>query len=164
MTLSIEYIIVGIAWVTTALALWRCVPRDKHNLRKAQVIFLFTQSVTWFFGLMVSEWGLITYPVHEFEHVANTSFTFEFFVYPSICVVYNLYFPEAQSYMGKFLYTAAYTTPITVLEVLFEKYTALIKYIHWAWYWTWITIFLTFCLSRAYNKWFYNDYSAKKQP
>lgn len=164
MTLSIERIIVGAAWVAMIWALWRWVPRDSHSLRKAQVAFIIKQTMTWLFGLMVAEWGLITYPVHEFEHAANTSFTFEFFVYPGICVFYNLYFPETQSYAGKFLYTAAYATPITVLEVFFEKYTDLIEYLHWTWYWTWITLFITFCMSRMYVKWFFSDYDVKEQP
>lgn len=157
MTLSMEHLIVGIAWATTILALWRWVPRDRHSLRKAQVAFLFMQMETWLLGLMVAEWGLITYPVHEFEHASNTSFTFEFFVYPALCALYNLYFPEANGYAQKFLYTATYTTCIAVLEIIFENYTALIKYIHWTWYWTWISLFLTFALSRAYVKWFYSE-------
>ena len=162
MEISLEHIILGVSWLATILALWRWVPKDGHSLRKAQVAFFCKQAITWLFGLMVVEWGLLSYPIHEFEHATNTSFTFEFFVYPAICVLYNLHFPENQGYVTTFLYTAAYCSGITILEVLLEKYTLLIHYIYWTWYWTWITLFLTFCLSRTYVKWFYHGYDHKK--
>ncbi|SMD13767.1 CBO0543 family protein [Sporomusa malonica] len=158
MTFSMERIIIGVAWVITALALWLWIPRDRYSLRKAQVAFFFMQMVTWIFGLLVVEWGLIEYPIHEFEHANMTSFTFEFFVYPVICTFYNLYYPETQRYFYEFWYTVLYCTPITLLEIILEKYTELIGYIHWAWYWTWITLFLTFRISRAYIKWFYSSH------
>jgi hypothetical protein len=164
MTLTIDRIIVGTAWVVTILALWRWIPRDRHSLRKAQVAFLFKQMITWIFGLLVVEWGLLSYPIHEFEHASKTSFTFEFFVYPAICTFFNLYYPEYQSYFYQFLYTAAFCTPITILEVLLERYTELIRYNQWTWYWTWITLFLTFRLSRAYVKWFFSIPDTPKQP
>jgi hypothetical protein len=164
MKLTIEHIIVGAAWVLTALALWRWVPRDRNGLRKAHVAFFFKQMITWLFGLLVVEWGLILYPIHEFEHANMTSFTFEFFVYPAICTFYNVYYPATQSYFQEFLYTALFCSPITLLEVVLEKYTDLIHYNQWTWYWTWITLYLTFRMSRAYVKWFYSNPDTPHQP
>lgn len=163
MSLTIEHLILGAAWLLTALALWRWVPRTPAALRKAQVAFLIKQLMTWLFGLVVVEWGLLSYPIHEFEHANKTSFTFEFFVYPAICAIYNIHFPSNRSYLYKFLYTAAFATPMACLELLLEHYTLLIRYIHWSWYWTWLTLLATFCLSRTYVKWFFRD-TIPKQP
>lgn len=161
MTFLMERIILGAAWLITVLALWLWIPRDRYCLRKAQVSFLSVQMMTWIFGLIVVEWGLIEYPVREFERANMTSFTFEFFVYPAICVFYNMYYPENQSYFYELCYTALYCTPITLLEIILETYTALISYIHWTWYWTWLTLFLTFRLSRIYLKWFYGNHNSQ---
>jgi hypothetical protein len=52
-------------------------------------------------------------------------------------------------------YFAAYCSIMTLLEVLIGHYTQLIHYIKWTWYWTWISLFLTFYISRLYYVWFF---------
>lgn len=36
----------------------------------------------------------------------------------------------------KFIYIASYTGIKTLIEALLEKYTNLIKYVNWQWYWS----------------------------
>ncbi|NLU27053.1 MAG: hypothetical protein GXX00_07915, partial [Hungateiclostridium thermocellum] len=55
----------------------------------------------------------------------------------------------------RILYYFIYTAAITVFEVILEKYTQNIKYINWTWYYTFLSVYLTFFLSRAYFKWFF---------
>jgi len=71
------------------------------------------------------------------ENATKASFTFEYFVYPSICVIFNLYYPERKSLFKRILYYFIYTAAITVFEVIF------------------LSVYLTFFLSRAYFKWFF---------
>ncbi|HEY8909649.1 MAG TPA: CBO0543 family protein [Desulfosporosinus sp.] len=53
------------------------------------------------------------------------------------------------------MYYFYFCTIMTILEALCEKYTNIIKYIHWTWYLTWITFFITFFISRNYYLWFF---------
>src|SRR5699024_10269989 len=108
-------------------------------------------------ALVFVEMKLIKYPVRLFDYASKASFTFEFFVYPAICAIFNVHYPEGKGKIVKFGYYALYTTVITVTEVIIEINTDLIEYIHWSWYWTWITLFTTFFLARSYYKWFFKN-------
>jgi hypothetical protein len=105
--------------------------------------------------LLVVEFGLIEYPVRLFPHASETSFSFEYFIYPSICVVFNLHFPVGKNVFRRFFHYASYCSIITIIEIIAEKYTNIIKYVNWAWYITWITLFITFYASRKFYLWFF---------
>ena len=142
------------AWIITSLLLIKFVPR--HKIREATVAFLFKQLITWLFGLIVVEKNLIKYPFRLFFKKSNkASFTFEYYVYPAICALFNLHYPENRSYFIKSFYHLFYTSIITIFEVFSVKYTKLIKYKNWTWYYTYITLWLTFYLSRIFHRWFF---------
>lgn len=150
----IEKAIITIFWIITSLLLWKFIPKEKA--REAMLAFMFLQIITWLIGLAVVQWGLIRYPVRPIFPNANaSSFTFDYFVYPAICALYNVHYPEDQSLGKKILYTAEYTSAVTVVEVLLEKYTQLIQYVNWNWYWTWITLYISLYISRVYVRWFF---------
>ena len=129
------------------------VPRNK--IRDACTIFFFKQSVTWFFNLLVVEKNLISYPSRVFfKKAIKSSFTFEFFVYPALCVLFNLYYPERRNKWIKILYYFAHSGLITGCELYAVTYTNNIRYKKWKWYWTFLTIGFTYYLSRLYYKWF----------
>jgi hypothetical protein len=128
------------------------VPRNK--IRDAHIIFLFKQFLTWFFGLAVVQAGLIIYPIREFPKATQASFSFEYFIYPAISVIFNLRFPENKGRIFQIAWFLFFPTWMTILEYLIERYTMLILYIHWEWYWTWITLFITLLISRLYYLWF----------
>lgn len=138
----------------TAVILVFAVPKDK--LREAIVIFLFKQTMTWSFGLLVVEWGLIEYPIREFVKASATSFSFEYFIYPSLCVLFNLHYPNRNRWK-KLGWILVFPTVMTIVEVIIERNTELIRYIHWNWYWSWITLWLTFMISRVYFVWMYKQ-------
>ncbi|MCX7747728.1 MAG: hypothetical protein N2645_12705 [Clostridia bacterium] len=151
--MSLDRVILITAWILAIIMLILFIPKNK--LREAYVIFFFKQLMTWITGLTVAQFGLIEYPVREFAYATRTSFTFEFFIYPAICVVFNLHYPEEKTPIGQFIYYFYFCTAMTIIELLCEKYTNIIKYIHWSWYVTWITLFLTFYFSRKYYVWFF---------
>ncbi|MFT9494440.1 CBO0543 family protein [Anaerosolibacter sp.] len=151
-----EYIILVIAWIITINLLIRYVPRNRS--REAWLVFLFKMFLTWIFGLLVVELDMIEYPVRFFMEASMTSFTFEFFVYPAICVLFNLHYPEKKSSISQWMYYVIYCSVISIIEVILEKYTNLIIYINWEWYWTWITLLLTFYASRKFYLWFFKPY------
>ena len=148
-----DYALIITEWIVTIGLLIRFIPKNK--IREAHVIFLFNNLLTWILSLTVSEFKLIEYPVRLFPYANKTSFTFESFVYPAICAIFNTNFPEKKSTFIQFMYYFYYCTTMTVLEVITEKRTNILKYIHWTWYITWITLFITFLISRTYYVWFF---------
>ncbi len=144
------------AWIVMSLLLIKYVP--KNRMREAHVAFLFKQFITWLFGLLVVEKGLISYPQRMFFKKANkSSFTFEYFVYPALCSLFNLHYPEKKNMLYKICYYVFYSASITVFESIAIKYTNLIKYKKWTWDWSLITMWFTYYLSRQYQKWFFNQ-------
>lgn len=142
------------AWVITFLLLIRYVPKNK--IREAHVSFMFKQVVTWLFGLLVVEKNLISYPYRLFFKKANkASFTFEYFVYPALCSLFNLYYPEKRNNRAKLFYYFFHTVGIVIFEIFAVKHTKLIKYKNWTWYWSFLTVWTTYYLSRLYYRWFF---------
>lgn len=146
--------------VTYLYVIWACtifsvilVPKERQT--EASIIFLFQQGITWFLGIVVAEWDLIEYPVREFASVNRTSFTYEFLVFPVVTVFYILHYPENRSLLLRFFYSFIITTILVISEVVIEKYTKLIKYVHWEWYVSWISIYVVMHLGRFFHKWFF---------
>lgn len=156
--MSMEQTILLLVWIITIFLLFIFIPKDK--ILHALLAFHIMQLLTWLFGLIVVEMRLIKYPIRLFEYVTKSSFTFEFLAYPAICAIFNIHYPKGKSKIAQFSYYALYASVITVTEIILEINTDLIEYIHWSWYWTWITLFTTFILSRSYYKWFFRKISS----
>lgn len=151
MTLEISLLVA--AWVITTIVLIRFTPKDR--LREAFVIFSFKQLMTWLLGLIVVQLGLLEYPIREFPNATMTSFSFKFYIYPTLCVIFNLHYPVKKNNFVKFAHYALYCSAITIIEVIIERYTKIINYLHWHWSFTWITLFLTFYATRKFYLWFF---------
>ena len=146
--------IVYSAIIMTMVLLIKFVPRQK--IREAQVSFLFQQAITWFFGLLVVEKKLIKYPYRRyFKRAVKSSFLFEYFICPAISALHNLYYPEKKSVLRRLLYTCSYSGLITFLEFFIEKYTDLITYRKWSWYWSFLSLSSVFYLSWLYSRWYF---------
>lgn len=85
-------------WFVTILSLFFFIPKNK--IRLAWVAFLFKQVLTWPLGLFVVNMGWIQYPIRFFENANYASFTFEFFIYPVMCIYLNVYFPSEKSLLS----------------------------------------------------------------
>ncbi|WP_425531830.1 CBO0543 family protein [Paenibacillus cellulosilyticus] len=109
----------------------------------------------WLFAALVAEGNLIEYPVGLLNNVYKTSFTFEFFVFPSLSAIFNVHFPSDKSWLAKTMYTLSFSTGMTIVEVLLEENTELITYTRWSWYWSFITILITLLLSYGCYLWFF---------
>jgi hypothetical protein len=133
----------------------RFIPRKK--IREAHAAYLFKLLITWSVGLCVAEFKLIEYPFRLFSYATKASFIFEFFLYPAICAVFIVNYPEKKGILHKLAYYFSYCTVLTIAEVIQERYTNIIKYINWNWSITWFTFLITFFLARKYNKWFFKQ-------
>ena len=127
----------------------------KHRRREAHVVFLFQQLITWALGLCTVEFGLLKYPVHELHKANYTSITFEYFIYPTVAVYFNLYYPSKRAVWLRLCYYAAFAASITGPEVLIEHTTRLIHYTGWHWYYTTVSITATLLLSRLFYSWYF---------
>jgi hypothetical protein len=129
------------------------IPKKKRRL--AAVAFLFKQVITFIIGLVVVELGLLEYPIRLFASINRTSFTFEYFAFPVISAAFNVWYPNGRSLFIQFSYYAGGTSVLTIIEVIIEKYTKLINYIHWEWYISWISICLSLFIARLFCVWFF---------
>lgn len=149
----LDWVILYGAVVLAVLLLLLFIPRDK--IRIALVIFVFKQVITWILGVIVVEFGLLSYPVRIFDDINRTSFIFEYVVYPAISSIFIVHYPEYRGTLLKLGYYAIYCSVMSGIEVILEHTTRLIHYIHWDWYWTWLSLFITFWLSRQFYKWYF---------
>lgn len=140
-------------WLIT-FGLLFIIPRNKRRL--ALVAFLFKQAITWFLGLVIIEFGLISYPVRFFSEVNRASFIFEFFLYPVVCGIFNAFYPTKRSRIVQLGYYYLFPTFMTIIEVILERYTDLISYHHWNWFLTWLTLLITFFITRLFCIWFFS--------
>ncbi|WP_081755943.1 CBO0543 family protein [Paucisalibacillus sp. EB02] len=147
-----QVFILLLSMVVAAVLLLVFVPKSK--VIDANITFLFMQAQSWLYGTLVSQYNLILYPVRILERAYISNFAFEYVVFPTIAVLYNLYFPRAKRLLVKLFYIVLYPTLITLLEVWLEKTTELIVYKHWAWYWSWITMLITLNIALFYYNWF----------
>jgi positive regulator of sigma E activity len=69
--------------------------------------------------------------------------------------LFHTYYPEKRMIFIKALYYFFHTSLITFLEILALKHTKLIKYENWKWYWSFLTIWLSYYISRIYQRWFF---------
>ncbi|WP_147535835.1 CBO0543 family protein [Bacillus marasmi] len=155
--MSINFIVLISVWSLTILGLILWVSKDR--LREACLVFFFKQFMTWILGLVVVECGWIEYPVREFSKASGTSFSFEYFIYPAICVIFNLRYPYHKGKLHRIGWFLFFPTWMTILEVLIEEHTDLIEYIEWSWYWTWLTLLITFFFSMHFYRWFFKKSS-----
>ena len=150
--MKIEESILALAWIT---ALFSTLLISKKKAREASFIFLMAQFPSWFFGLLVVEFGLLKYPYREFSKSNTTSFTFEFLVLPILNIFFNIRYPKSNNKMKVLKHYIIYGGIVTILEVILEKYTNLIEYVKWHWTFTLITLMLFFYLLRIIYLWYF---------
>ena len=126
---TLEIIILITASIACFVSIW-FIPKQKAAV--ASFIFLITQFFTWILGLVAVEFGLLEYPVRELSKANSTSFLFEFLALPFICIFFILKYPFNSPIRLKFVYYLAFTSVFTLIEVILEKYTMVIKYHSWA--------------------------------
>lgn len=141
----------GVWCLAILLLIFACL----KNWRKAIVGFLFIQLLTWPFGIIPVEYGALEYPVRFFPKIIKTSFTYEFLALPAVGSIYCIYFPVGHRKLVKAIYIVTFPTVLTIGEVIILIYTDLIRYLHWNWFITWVTVTIILHLNYLYFKWFF---------
>jgi hypothetical protein len=92
----------------------------------------------------------VSYPVRFMSKYFDSSILFDYLLFPLLCVFYNRT-SEKSNLNSIFLQAFTYSTPMTVLEMILEKKTNLIKYKkNWNWLITYVTLVVTFLFVRSF--------------
>ncbi|PLR66047.1 CBO0543 family protein [Bacillus sp. UMB0893] len=148
-------LIIAASIIIGILLIWKLVPKERA--REAWIPFLSLGSLSWAAGLFVVEMGWISYPIQllsKENQINESSFTFEFFLFPILAILFSLYYPSEKGTMIKWLYAFVFSAVFTAAEVILEKYTNVVKYDEWKWYWTFFSVVLVLMLNHQYVKWF----------
>jgi hypothetical protein len=137
---------------------------SKAKRREAALSFLACQCLTWINSLLRVKFHLLVFPVREFPKATDLLVSTEFFMYPLICAFYYIYDPKSSSVFRRFIHLCIWTTGADLVEVLLEKYTNLITYLHFTWYWTWLDFFVLFIVTNVYCNWFFKKTGNGRAP
>jgi hypothetical protein len=126
------------------------------SLRKPPIkdwlfVFMFTGYCSSILGVIAVEKGMLSYPVRLFGDFFDTSPLYELLLLP----VVNIYYYQTtylSSWIGIIGQGFIYTTVLTFVEVILERYTDLIHYKTWTWQNSFLSIFLILFLIRAVNQ------------
>ncbi|MFC5451187.1 CBO0543 family protein [Paenibacillus aestuarii] len=84
----------------------------------------------------------------------SAALTYEYFALPCVSAIYNVRYPTTSPTVVKLAYTLSFTAVLTAGEVILQKATRLVAYIHWSWYVSFISICIALQLSYLFYKWF----------
>lgn len=154
-----ERIIIG---AVVAISLGSLLFVKRQKVRDAVFIFLFTQIPSWILGLLVVEIGCIQYPVRDFYKANATSFTYEFLVLPITTIFFILNYPNKKHWWFQGLYALTFCSVFTALEAVTVKYTRLIHYNKWSWYWTLLSLLAFYYFIYFIYVWYFKTLKKKE--
>ena len=122
----------------------------REKLKDWLLIFFLKGYISSFLDQIIVKKKRISYPVRFMSKYFDSSLLFDYLLFPLLCVFYNRT-SEKSNLHSIFLQSFIYTTPMTVLEVILEKKTNLIRYKkNWNWLITYSTLVVTFLFVRGF--------------
>ena len=112
----------------------------REKLKDWLLIFFLKGYISSFLDQIIVKKKRISYPVRFMSKYFDSSLLFDYLLFPLLCVFYNRT-SEKSNLHSIFLQSFIYSTPMTVLEVILEKKTNLIRYRkNWNWLITYLTL------------------------
>ncbi|WHY66805.1 CBO0543 family protein [Neobacillus sp. SuZ13] len=152
--MSVDYIFIMAMWVSGVVAYMFLTPKNQY--RKLLFSLLTCQALLWINSLVHVEFNLLAFPVREFPKATDLLITTEYFFYPLLCGLYIAYEPK-RSFKTRLIYLSVWISFITVYDVILVKYTNLVEYVHYAWYFTWIDFFCIFAVTNLIYQWIFKN-------
>ena len=122
----------------------------REKLKDWLLIFFLKGYISSFLDQIIVKKKHVTYPVRFMPKYFDSNILFDYLLFPILCVFYNRT-SEKSNLHSIFLQSFIYTTPMTVLEVILEKKTNLIRYKkNWNWLITYSTLVATFLFVRGF--------------
>lgn len=112
------------------------------------IVFLLKSVVTAIADCFIIAADLLEYPVRFFPKAFHTNIVFDFLVFPTLCVFYNIT-TQYSRLRSIFIQALLYSAPVTLLEFWAEKHTQLIQYKNWNVFLSLITLITTFLVVRG---------------
>lgn len=154
MGMSVNYIVLILIWVLGILSYILFVPQNRR--RRFLFAFLLCQMFTWFSSLVHVKFHLLSFPVREFPKATEMLLTTAFFLYPLLCGFYIIFEPP-RSFMIRAGYLTIWCLIVVILDVAFVKFTNLVVYAHYAWYFTWLNTFCIAVIVNVTTRWFFKS-------
>ena len=112
----------------------------REKLKDWLLIFFLKGYISSFLDQIIVKKKHISYPVRFMSKYFDSSILFDYLLFPLLCVFYNRT-SEKSNLHSIFLQSFIYSTPMTVLEVILEKKTNLIRYKkNWNWLITYFNV------------------------
>ena len=122
----------------------------REKLKDWLLIFFLKGYISSFLDQIIVKKKHVSYPVRFMSKYFDSSILFDYLLFPLLCVFYNRT-SEKSNLHSIFLQSFIYSTPMTVLEVILEKKTNLIRYKkNWNWLITYSTLVVTFLFVRGF--------------
>lgn len=120
----------------------------RKKLTEWLLVFFLKGYISSFFNSMIVSNKNISYPIRLMPKYFNLSILFDYLLFPILCVFYNRTSLTTKPIVT-FLQSLLYSIPMTMLEVILEKYTKLVKYKKsWNWLMTYSSLAVTFLIVR----------------
>ncbi|RXT03947.1 CBO0543 family protein [Ammoniphilus sp. CFH 90114] len=123
--MSVERIFLVCSWFISGILLLLFVPKKK--IPQAIIILLFAQTLSWISGILLVMFDLVRFPVREFSSATNVSFSRHFVVYPTIFVLFALYYPIDWKKWAQGSFIVLFASMMTMYAYFTMKYTSLIE-------------------------------------
>jgi hypothetical protein len=154
--MNVEATILSLMWIIGISSIVLLIPKDRF--RKSLFALLTFQAFIWISALLHVKFGLISFPIREFPKAVDVLFSAEYFFFPFIYAMYFIFEPVV-GFLGRFCYLIFWISGLTLIHVLIERYSDLLNYENYTWYWAWLNFFVVFLLSNLVCKWFFKDKS-----
>lgn len=152
--MHLEVIILSLMCIFGTTAIVLLIP--KNRLRQTLFALLVYQALLWVSILFHVKFGLLSFPVREFPKATDVLFTTAYFFYPLMYGLYIIFEPKV-SFIVRLCYMSLWISGLTAIDYFIEKYSDLIVYENYTWYWSWLNFFILFLLSSLIYKWFFKD-------
>jgi hypothetical protein len=150
--MSIEVFVLVLIWLLGFAAFVVFIPNNSR--RRFIFTFLACHLLTWLDSLFLVQFNFISFPFREFPKATDILFTSSSLCYPIIYGFY-IHYHQVGKKIGRFLYLSIWVSGIVIFVELAEKYTDLLKFDNFSWYWTWLNFFLLFALTNVIYRWFF---------
>lgn len=153
-------------WVIVALALGAVallgLAGAARRPRECLFLFVVGQTISWPVTILMVYFGLIRSPVRLFPQATESNFMMAFVFFPAVFVAYYRFYPREKGWLGRMAYSLAVTGAGALLHAGVQKYTALLMYVNYSGFHSWLTLGLSFYIARVYCDWFFARLKERK--
>ncbi|MDQ1144083.1 membrane-associated HD superfamily phosphohydrolase [Bacillus sp. SORGH_AS 510] len=150
--MKIEILILVLSWIICGFLLVKYVTIERK--REAHITFLFASTIAWIYEYLQVVLGLVEFPFREFEVATKMSFSLHYFVYPTFCVFFVLFYPLGKGNLRILVHFLLYSMAIATYTLFIEKYSTLVHYSKWNWFMSVLTNIILLYIIKKFVFWF----------